>query len=162
MRRIILILIFIIFAQLSFLVFILPSWLNTFYKEKDTVSQTEKVNRSISALNASSTRANVRDINQKLVLIDGALDYQKFLPVVDVILSKKTNSIVIEQFAYKSNSATTSSVIIQGVSATRESLSAFIKSLQDSGSFKKIDSPISNFAKDRNIEFSIGITLVSP
>ncbi len=161
MRKFIVVLSFVLFTQITFLVFLLPSWLTTFYREKDLVLQTEKMNQSFSVLNASSTRDIIKSLNQKVGLINATMEYPELVPVVNSVLSNKTPYIRINQFAYKTNTATSSTLIIQGVSATRDSLSGFIDGLQKSGSFKKIDSPISNFTKDRDIKFSITMTIGS-
>lgn len=46
---------------------------------------------------------------------------------------------------------------LTGVSADRESLVAFSKSLSKDPMYTVVDVPISNFVKDRNIEFSLNI-----
>lgn len=161
LRRFITILYFILFIQVVFIVFILPSWLTSFYREKDLILQSDKMNNSISVLSASSTKSIIKSVNQKVGVINATLEYKELVPVINTVLTNKSRYIKINQFAYKSNTASSSIMIIQGVSATRESLSDFIKGLEDTHSFKKIDSPISNFTKDRDIKFSITMTIGS-
>jgi hypothetical protein len=46
---------------------------------------------------------------------------------------------------------------LQGVSATRESLSAFSKSLQTIPEFKSVNVPLSSYTKDKDLSFSVDI-----
>jgi hypothetical protein len=71
----------------------------------------------------------------------------------------KTNSIKINQFSFSPNSTSTETINLQGVSATRDSLVNFKKSLDESGLFKSIDLPVSNFTKDKNISFNMTLTV---
>lgn len=48
---------------------------------------------------------------------------------------------------------------ISGVAQTRESLASYTTALQEIDAFSKVAVPISNFAQNRNISFSMSITL---
>ena len=142
-----------------FLVFLYPSWLVSFQKENEVVLETEKMNQSQLVSNISSTTNFIKSLNLKLSIMNSALEYPKVLPIVNVILSKKTGSIHIDQFFYNTVSNATSTLTLGGVSNTRESLVSFVKNLKDSGRFKAVNLPISNLAKDKNINFLINLTV---
>ena len=161
-RRFIVVLVFILFLQVTFIVFILPSWLTSFYRENDAIFRTEKMGQSELASSASSTINMVKSINQKLNVIDSSLDYLKITPIINTILSNKTKLIYINSLAYTSNSSTTVTFSINGISGTRESLVSFKKDLDKTALFKNIDLPISNLAKDKDIDFSMIMTMTIP
>ena len=148
-----------IIVQASFLVFLFPSWLVSNYKEKDFSSRNDEVNKSLSALDISSTTAFIKSLNARLVVINDGLEYPRLVPVVDTILSKKTPSIKIGAVYYTSNSATTGTLTVSGVSSTREALVSFADKIKEVEYLKKVDLPISNLAKDKNIEFSINMNI---
>ncbi len=161
-RRMTVILISVLFLQMSFLVFLLPSWIISVYKEKDAISQVEDVKQSSLSKGASPIASVITDTNKKLFFINSLLTYQQVSPIIDSVLSNKTPSISLNEFSYTSGNASTSTLVLGGVSATREALVAFVKSLEKSGAFKTVDLPVSNLAKDKNIDFSINLSVVKP
>ena len=66
LRLLIVVLLFVVLLQFSFLIFLFPSWLTSHYKEKDFLVKSDELNRSISALDVSSTTAFIKLINEKL------------------------------------------------------------------------------------------------
>jgi hypothetical protein len=159
LRVIIVILVFVLFIQLSFLVFIFPSWLISLYKEKETVAQAEEMSKSERVSNINSLTSIVTDTNTKLNMLNNTLEYPEFLPLANSILAQKTSSIKLDQFYYTSQSPVTGTISLNGVSATRDSLVAFVKSLQETKLFKSVDLPVSNLTKDKNIKFSLTLTI---
>lgn len=159
LRRLIVVIFSVVFVQVVCLVFLFPSWLISSYKEDDIISQTEEMSKSELLSSASSTASDIISINSKLNAIDSSLSYLTIIPYINGIISNKTGDIHISDFTYTSNSSTTGTITLNGVSLTRESLVGFVKSLEGSDLFKSVDLPISNFAKDRNINFSININI---
>lgn len=151
----------VIFIQISFLLFLVPSWLISMYKEKDALVATEAMNQSkmVSSINSISTV--IADTNTKLNIISKALEYKKVLPILNTIINNKTSSIRLNDFSYTYLSSNSASVVISGVSATRDSLVAFVNALQKTTQFKNVDLPVSNLTKDKNINFSLTLS-VSP
>ena len=161
LRRLIVAFIFILFIQSAFLVFFFPSWLTSLYKENSLISKTGGESPT-SFSNAGPTVSNIVSMNSKLGLINTILAYPEVTPFLDGIISNKTSAIKIIEFVYTSDGKTTGVISLQGISTTRESLVSFVKSLEKSGLFKSVDLPISNFAKNKNIDFSISITIDKP
>ena len=149
-----------VFVQVSFLIFLSPSWLLSFYTERDLVSQTESVKRSSETADAQSIASQVSGINSKINIVTSSLEYPRLVPIVNAIISNKTRSITLTQFAISLTGPKSGSVTLAGVSATRESLVAFVKSLEDSKMFSHIDLPISKFTRNKNISFSVTTTLI--
>ncbi len=158
-RRWVVILLFFIFAQLIFLVFMMPSWIISKSRELDVIEQVSKMDKSETFSTANSLKPVIRTLNNELGIINRTLEYQEFTPIFDAVLSKKTNSIKITDISYVGNSSTTAVMVLQGVSSTRDALVNFKEGLADLKLFKTIDLPISNYAKEKNIDFSI--TLIS-
>ena len=158
LRRLVVLLIFIIFLQVSFLIFLFPSWIASLFKEKESILQTEKMNQSLLSQNTDSIASTITTINTKLNIINNTLEYHEVIPIINTILSNKTGSIHINSLTYGSVNASTSALTIQGISATRESLVLFVKSLKKSETFKVVDLPVSNLTKDKNIDFVINLS----
>ncbi len=150
----------IVFVQISFLIFLAPSWLISYYKLQDIKLQTESQSKSNGNTDANSVYSSIGDINQRLSVIDSALDYQKVIPTIESVLAYKTKDITLTQIGYTVTGATSGSISLSGVSVTRESLVLFLNSLEASKRFTKIDLPISSFTKNRDIKFSITTSII--
>ncbi len=158
-RRGIVVMIFVISLQVLFLVMILPTWFVTIYKERVVRDEADKMNKYLSTLNMGPVNEKIKAINQKMSILNNALEYQSVTPFFDIVLSRKTESIFINRLAYTFTSPTSATIVVDGVSANRESLVGFVKSLERTGKFIAVDLPISNLAKDKNISFSLKITV---
>ena len=71
------------------------------------------------------------------------------------IVSAKPRQISLENFSFVRDGAEKIKVDIGGVAENRASLLSFVKTLEQTGLFEKVTVPISNFAKDADIEFAI-------
>ncbi|HEY0220681.1 MAG TPA: hypothetical protein VGC58_00465 [Candidatus Paceibacterota bacterium] len=161
LRRFIIVLFFVIFIQISFFILMLPSWVTSLSKEKEVTLRVEKMNESplISSLNM--IKPTIKALNSEIILMDRYLDYPEAMPFFSTVLSKKETSIKINQFSYTAIGSSTATISLQGFSATRDSLVEFKKSLDDLKIFKSVDLPISNYAKDRDINFSMTINIAN-
>ncbi len=117
------------------------------------------MNRHLSILNIASTTSDIKSLNAKLSAMDSALKYPALVPFLNSILGQKSKSIVINNFVYTSKDESSASIILEGISGNREALTTFVKNLQSTELFKSVDLPISNFTKDKNLNFSISITI---
>ncbi len=159
LRLAIIVLLFIIFIQISSMIFLLPTWLITDYKEKDLQSRADFIKTGQVNLNIASTTENIKKINNQLSIMDKVLQYPELIPYINSILSKKTNAILINNIIYSNSDNKNASIAISGISGTREALLSFVKSLESSGLFKSVEVPITNFTKDKNFDFSLKITI---
>ena len=159
-RRLVTVLIFMIITQASFLVFIFPTWITSFYKEKEVSGQLQKNNNTGPYSNIDTVTPIIKSINSKLNVLNNTLEYPKLLPYINIVLAQRNSSIHINQISFTSLGANTGTLSLNGISSSRESLVSFVKSLNDTNKFKSVDSPISNFAKEKNISFSVVLSIV--
>ncbi len=159
MRKLIVILFFLIALEATFIIFVLPTWLSSFYRERVITSQYEEMKGTLSNASTTSVNLDIKNINSKLGVISSSMEYPKLLPFIDVILKQKNSSITIDQFVYSFIDKTSADLTIRGVSSQRETLVSFVKRLEETGVFKKVNLPIGNLAKDRDISFTLNLTI---
>ncbi len=159
LRLLLVIFLCIIFIQVSFLIFIFPSWIVSSYREKDIVSQIAESNTSPISNNANAVSSVVSSTNLKLNIINTFLKYPEVTPIFNAIVINKTPGITLNQFLYTSVQTDEASISLGGVAVSREALVLFSKTLEQTKIFKTVDLPVSNLAKDKNIEFTINLTL---
>lgn len=161
LRRLAVILFFTLSIQISFLIFLFPSWVVSEYKERALNIRVSQIDEIKNLSNSTSTKPIIKSVNNELSIIDKSLDYPKILPYLNLILSKKNTPVKIQQFSYVSTDGSNARVVVRGVSATRESLVGFKSEIDNSKLFHSTDLPISNYAKDKNIDFDLTLTIAN-
>jgi len=95
------------------------------------------------------------EFNTKISLLDsGQKSIGEKSAFIKIILEEKTDKIKINDFFFDKGK-----VLIQGLSENRQNLLSFIDSLRKKKDFKKVESPVSNLIKERDIEFNLTIEL---
>jgi uncharacterized membrane protein len=105
------------------------------------------------------TIAAIKDINNKLSLVENA-EKNKFplsVKVINAVLLEKISNIEITEISYENNSVSGKKISITGTAPSREVLLLFREALENSSSFKSVDLPISNFVKGSNIQFYLNL-----
>ena len=158
-RWLIVVLILIIFLQVSFLVLLSPTWAISLSKEREITSSIYGIKQSATSKDAIPIASIITATNMKLNIINSTMEYSKVLPLVNVIIKNKIPTIHINEILYKFTDKSNSAITLSGVSLTRDALVAFVKKLQSSGSFKSVNLPVSNFTKDKDINFSLSMAV---
>lgn len=159
LRLSIVIVLTIFIIQISFLVLIFPSWLSSLYKEREMLVQAENSNRATLDSNIETINSTIKAVNTRMMIINSAMKYPKVVPFIDSVLSEKSKSISINEIIYISSGENSGKIILAGTSASRDSLVLFVKKLEETKLFKKIDLPISNLTKVTNINFTIELII---
>lgn len=159
-RRIIVTLGAVVFIQVAFLALLFPSWLASSSREKAAAAQIAMVDDSASQNSVAISRT-VTATNGILSLVHTVALRPAVVPALDTILKYKTANIRILDLQYAATGTSTASVSVHGIAATRESLVSFVKALQTSESVDHVDLPVSNLAKDKNIDFSATVSIIT-
>ena len=118
----------------------------TSLKNSQGASGSEDVYR---LLEMANQRMNFLSLRSDLSLVSG----------VKEILARRPAGVIITSLAYhpqeNSNSRLVAGVSLKGVASRREAIMEFVKNLQPEPTFSGINVPVSSFAKDRDIEFSL-------
>ena len=81
---------------------------------------------------------------------------EKLTTLLDEVLKEQPSGITLTGFSYK---RTDSILALQGIASTRDLVVPFARSLESNQYFEKAPVPISNLAKNTNLEFSLSIEL---
>jgi hypothetical protein len=105
--------------------------------------------------NIGDTISLAKELNTKISLLDSEQkNTGEKSAYIKIILEEKTNKIKILDFFFDNGK-----ILIQGASDNRQSLLSFIDSLKKKKEFKKVESPVSNLIKEKDIEFRLIIEL---
>lgn len=155
MRRAVVILLFLLVAGLIALVTALPSKLLSSSKFKGVQKQIE-VSKTIAILNEEAKlTSSLSLVNSKLTALKDA-GGSSIVDLIERIIVKKGQSIKIRGISYIRN-VDKSTISLSGVTQNRESLLNFVKSLKTEPLWSEVNLPVSNFAKEKDAEFTIEI-----
>lgn len=121
--------------------------------------ETESSNSVVEKVSATGILSSANE-QARLVVENSSL--QNFLPVTDMVFSAATTSeVVVTGYEFSRVEGNIAPVRVTGQAPTRTALAAFRDTLLSDSRVSQIDLPISNFAKNRDIEFSLLLTLAS-
>ncbi|OGF82370.1 hypothetical protein A3B18_02190 [Candidatus Giovannonibacteria bacterium RIFCSPLOWO2_01_FULL_46_13] len=102
----------------------------------------------------------INKLNSRL----GVLESRSGSPVASDAIKKVIDSapggISVEEISFSEpRGLEPAKIILNGMADKREDLVAFVKSLEDSGEYDKVDSPLSNILKKTEVDFSLSLNL---
>lgn len=103
------------------------------------------------SLIVNQTNDQIRSINS-LALTENA-----FTHLISKITKNKNKEIKLNHFAFQTIDLNSGKLIINGVAKSRQSLVSFVDSLKNEPGIISVESPVSDFAKESNITFTVNI-----
>lgn len=155
LRRILIVLLFLLGTGLFTSVTLLPSRILSSAKISEAERRINTEQNSLEKHEDGSIKL-VKDINQKL----NALHTETVISPSDVfnrIFTKKLSTIRIVGISFQNGEEVV--VSVEGIATDRENLSKFVRELQSEAIFESVFLPISNFAKDKNVPFTLQIKI---
>jgi len=140
----------------------LPAFVFSYSKKSSIDNKMELQKNEIMPAVDKEAQTAIKDLNNRLGSIEKTMNdkYVFSQNIITEIVSRKTSGIKINRIFYENDKSRGRIVEINGIAASREQLLLFRRSFEDSGVFKSVDLPISNFIKGYNIEFSLNLIAV--
>lgn len=137
-------------------VLLLPAYFSLF-TQKAAIEQKLVVQKNSPAPDsAEGNSIIIKEFNDRLNIIEN-INKNKFIvstKIINEIILNKMPEVKITSINYSTDSIS-KKVIVSGIAPSREKLLLFRIALEDNVAFKKVDLPISNFVKGKNIQFSL-------
>jgi len=141
-------------------VFLLPTYIHVVFEEKDLLNQTELLKDSAQFKKADDIVRVITETNEQLrVVSTPSYNTTPVSAIEKIILSKNTNIRITDIQYIQPAEQEETKVSIAGIANTRDSLRQFVSSLEEVEVFSEVTLPVSNFAKDRDIDFLINLTV---
>ncbi len=157
-RRAVVICAFIFVLGVVASVSLFPSYLLSSARVKEVETQLSRVRESAILNEADALDKTVSQTSKKIESLQFATSTVFVENLFEDIVSRRGDSIRIRGFQYKRSAGKDSGVVsISGIARDRESLLQFTKSLEENPYFDQINLPVSNFARDKNAEFTIEV-----
>ena len=138
------------------MLFLLPSFILSQVKLNVVAKQAEEVRARGEIIEGENDAAQkLLSANSKVEILESGDEYSTHSFVIAVTKHKNEN-IKIRTISYV-HSAEEGNIRVGGLARDRESLTQFLKALESEEVFKSVDLPVSSFAKDKDIDFSMNI-----
>jgi len=141
----------------GFLMF--PSWTLSLVKKQEVENSLVEIAETQKSVRVSSDTISISHTNEILKVLNTSHDYPHIIPLYNTILSFKKNGIRFEKISFVSQDSSGANISLEGTAITRDVLVAFSKDLKSSPEFTEVVLPISNLAKDTDVDFRIDIRI---
>ena len=138
-------------------IFLFPSHLVSSFKHSDIAQTAEILKNNIAIKNREDLNALIEAANKKITALSVGSDIQITKHLAD-ISEYRTAGIRLTGFAFGYSEKDKKTLIsLKGIAADRETLLAFAESLKSDPAYEEVDLPISNFTRERDINFTMTI-----
>ncbi len=148
-----------VFIFLSFFVTftLVPSFVFMLSEKKSIEVVGDSVKNSSSSKEDEETKQIFDNTNKLLNYLSLSKPSFYTIDLLSKLIALDNSGIKMTDILYQRQSSTTAVFTLKGVAVNRESLILFSKNISSDNLFKDVNLPVSNFAKDKNIEFSFDV-----
>lgn len=136
-------------------VLLIPSYLLSSQKEKSARARFEALSKAVEQESAAELDKVLLDAKTRLALLSDKPPKVYLHELLVQVVSQKGNNISLSGFSFADSTEGKRGIDISGVAKDRTALLSFVKSLERTGLFEKVEVPISNFAKNTDIGFTV-------
>lgn len=158
-RRLIVGLTFLLLAFAVAAVALVPSYVMTFYKQREINETAEALKKNIAIKNQAALNSVISNANRKAAVLS-QVARSKPSDIIAAVISRKPPSVKVEAFSVGSQAVGKEkkvTVTVRGEAVDREMLLEFANGLKADPLFSQVEVPISNYARERDISFSITV-----
>jgi len=128
-RRLIVMLLFILAIGIIAIISIFPTYIESIGKVTDVQSNLSTINNSPIFAEETALTAGLSQANQKLVALQPPKGEAYLENIITAVLKHKTLSVRLDGFSFTRNNSG-SVLVVSGVARNRDTLSAFVDSMQ--------------------------------
>src|SRR3990167_9368714 len=157
MRRAIVILLTLILVLVVGIIGLLPSYVLSNARENEALERM-RIMCSVGEREDDATlQVWLKETNRKLQVLSPALDTDRPSDFIEKILDQRITGIAVTDFSW-ARAKDKVILSINGVATSRQSLITFENRINSSKYFSEVALPISNLAKDKDIDFQIKLS----
>lgn len=131
-----------------------PAYILSSSRYSEIVSRTEILKTSKTQAERNELLTALKSTTNKLVFLSPVLDTDRPQKFFRNFLDENQEGIKITSLSWKRNGDKIT-LIISGVASDRQKLLSFEQAINSSGSFTKFSLPVSQYAKEKDIDFQI-------
>jgi Tfp pilus assembly protein PilN len=139
------------------IVLLLPSYFFSELQGRSVKERSELISRTISLREQDASSIILTATKQKVEELTRAQAQVSQITLIKTITGNLTPEVTISRFFY-TRAESGNTVKIFGNATSREALTMFLEKLKQEELFTRVDLPVSSFARDADIDFSITLS----
>ena len=136
---------------------LLPAYLLSEARLNSLRDQYTFLQASVASLTSDTSATPLTSLKRKLDVLSKEKNDARLTDAVLSVLSYRGEGVVLTSFDY-GTTGVTSSLKLRGVAKDRESLLSFERALRQDGRFEKVELPVSNLVREKDIEFDLTLS----
>lgn len=133
-----------------------PSYLLSDSRHAEALARSEILKISEKQEERADLSAWLKDTNNKLALLSPALDTDRPNQLFKIFIDDEVGGIKVTSLLWKKEKEKVS-LVVSGVADTRQDLIRFEGIINSSGKFTQVSLPVSQFAKEKEIDFQLTV-----
>lgn len=143
-------------------ILLLPTFVFLTASENSGEARLANIESSLSSSNDTILSTKLATLSNSAASLSALANTRSVSMVVRTILEVPRPGVTLSHFEYSSVASTNNNpntLVISGIAATRDALRSYQLALQGSAFIRSADLPVSAYAQDTNIAFTITVTL---
>lgn len=159
-RRLIVFGVFIVITLVISLILLFPSYLTSRINHQNTLMSLESIREELTKDDVHvATPEEIAALRAKISVFNSSKDNVLVQELFSTIANRRGSQIKILEMSFARGTEGKPAIIVEGNADTRDALTQFARNLQAEPTFSEVNLPISNLAKDKNIAFSMTMSL---
>ncbi len=148
---------FLFFSAIAGTFMVLPSYFISKEKEASLQIILDALKKASLSPEGGDEGADLRFSKEKMAVLKEGSEKKDVYEIISRIVKEKPADVSISRFSLSRNGSE-GTIYVSGLSAGRSELVSFGNRLSQTGLFSKVDLPVSNFAKETSINFSLSVS----
>lgn len=140
-------------------VFIIPVYVMSFGRYLDVQNLKQNLDKEIAIRENATTAQNIKDISSSISALNLFKDNDLPTVYIEKLVALKSRGVKINSIVFTPSEGSETAIDISGVADTRNSLVVFSETLKADKTFSSVNIPLSSFAKEKNIDFSLKLLI---
>lgn len=136
-------------------IFILPTYFLSYGKYVTVQTEMKELDSELAIKEESGSMESIKNVTLSIEALKIFEKTRNPSVILDNIVREKPSGVQIKNFVFTPGEAAAMTVDLAGRSDTRKSLVQFDQKLKDNSIFDDVIIPLGNFAKEKNIDFSM-------
>ena len=146
---------------LSLILFLslIPSYIFSMTREKTIANEKTAIQKSVVSLESENLNQLLRSTKEKVESLKEGNNDLSIYVIIEKVLSRRNAGVNILGFRFTPSDGLSRNLTVDGVAGSRDSLVQFRKNLEQEKLFDQVSLPVSNFAKQSEIDFTLTLSI---
>ena len=139
------------------IVTLFPSYFISDFQKRAAIEEAERTRKTNAEGDQENIASLLKEAQQKLEILSPESEKVFLRTIFDTAIGYKPDTVALTGMVYQEGSEGKLTFIMNGIADNREDLLVFSQNLKRDALFDDVELPVSNLAKDRNINFTLTV-----